>query len=215
MKNGINKKKRKKSFFFDDYTESEIIVEKKNINSIKVSLNRTSFLFFIFSSLILISIIKIFYLSLYPEKIFLSQRTNTDFLKERGDIIDRNGSILARNIDIYSAGVRPKLIKNKKKFLINLKLIFPELNKNKIKEKIEKNKFFYLKKRLTEDEKMKLWLLANKAIVFEKKQFRIYPQKNLLSHILGQIDDSNVGISGIEKFFDQNLKSQKLINSSK
>ena len=214
MKNGINKKKKKKSFFFDDYTESEIIVEKKNINSIKVSLNRTSFLFFIFSSLILISIIKIFYLSLYPEKIFLSQRTNTDFLKERGDIIDRNGSILARNIDIYSAGVRPKLIKNKKKFLINLKLIFPELNKNKIKEKIEKNKFFYLKKRLTEDEKMKLWLLANKAIVFEKKQFRIYPQKNLLSHVLGQIDDSNVGISGVEKFFDQSLKSQKLINSS-
>ena len=214
MKSRTNKNKKNKSFFFDDYTESEIIVEKKNINSIKVSLNRTSFLFFIFFSLIIISSIKIFYLSLYPEKTFLSQRVDNNFMKERGDILDRNGTILARNIDIYSAGVRPKLIKDKKKFLINLKLMFPDLDKNKIKERLNKNKFFYIKKRLTENEKTKLWLLANKAVLFEKKQFRIYPQKNLLSHILGQIDDNNVGVSGIEKFFDQNLKSQKLINSS-
>ena len=47
-----------------------------------------------------------------------------------------------------------------------------------------------------------------------KKKFRIYPQKNLFSHILGQTDDSNTGISGIEKFFDKDLKSRNLINSS-
>ena len=73
------------------------------------------------------------------------------------------------------------------------------------------NKFFYLERRLTEEEKTSLFLLGNKAIVFEKKKFRIYPQKNLFSHILGQIDDNNTGISGVEKFFDKDLKSKKAI----
>ena len=49
--------------------------------------------------------------------------------------------------------------------------------------------------------------MGKKAIVFEKKQFRIYPQKNLFSHILGQTDDINDGISGVEKFFDQDLNN--------
>ena len=57
-------------------------------------------------------------------------------------------------------------------------------------------------------------MIGNKAITFEKRQFRIYPQQNLLSHVLGQIDDNNNGISGLEKFFDSDLKSKKLIETS-
>jgi len=205
---------KKKSFYFEDYDESKIIVNNKNANIAKVSLNRVTFLFLVFFSLVLIFSIKIFHLSLSPEKNFFSRNINLSLIKERGDIVDRNGIIIARSIDIYSAGIRPKLVKNKKKFLINLRLIFPELDSNKIKEGLNNNKFFYIKKRLTEDEKTNLWLLGKKAIVFEKKQFRIYPQKNLFSHILGQIDDNNTGISGVEKFFDQDLKSKELINTS-
>ena len=86
----------------------------------------------------------------------------------RGDIIDRNGITLARSIDIYSAGIRPKLVKNKKKLLINLKLSFPDLDIKRVEEKLNSNNFFYIKKRLTEEEKTKLWLIGNKAIEFEK-----------------------------------------------
>jgi len=205
---------KQKSFFFKDYPETESTFEKIDNNSIKISPNRITFVFFIFSSLILIFSIKIFYLSLFPEKNFFSNKIENNFIKERADITDRNGIILARSIDVYSAGVRPKLVKNKKKFLINLKIIFPKIDINKISEKLNDKNFFYIKKRLTENEKTKLWLLGNKAISFEKKQFRIYPQKNLLSHILGQTDDSNNGISGLESFFNHNLRSEKFIESS-
>ena len=213
MENKTKKKAKQKSFFFEDYTESEIIINNKNTNLVKISLNRTAFLFFVFLSLTIIFCIKIIYLSLFLEKNFFSKKNYQNFLKERGDIVDVNGIILARNIDIYSAGVRPKLVTDKKKLLINLKLIFPELDSNKIKKRLNNGKFFYIKKRLTESEKTKLWLLGNKSIVFEKKQFRIYPQKNLLSHVLGQIDDNNTGISGIENSFDEELKSKELVNS--
>ena len=205
---------KQKSFFFEDYTESEITVNNVKNDQPKVSLSRVTFLFYIFLSVILIFGIKIIYLSLSPDKNFFSQNINQNFIKERRDILDRNGVILARNINIYDAAVRPKLVKDKKKLIINLKLIFPELNINKIRENFNKNKFFYIKRSLTENEYTKLWLLGNKGIEFPKRQYRIYPQKNLFSHILGQTDDSNTGISGIEKFFDKDLKSRNLINSS-
>ena len=214
MENKIKKTHKKKSFYFKDYTESEIFVNNKNNKFARVSLQRVSFLFFIFFSLIFIFSIKIIYLSLFSEKKFFLEKNYQSFSSKRADIVDRNGVILARNIEIYSAGVRPKLIKDKKKFLLNIKLIFPQIDQNKITKGLNGNKFFYIKKRLTEDEKTKLWLLGSKAIEFEKKQIRIYPQKNLLSHVLGQIDDENVGIAGLEKFFDNDLKNKKLINSS-
>mgnify|MGYP006090152597 CR=1 FL=1 len=205
------KKTNKKSFFFKDYEESEIIY--KHSNFIKISFNRIIFLSFVFISLIFIFSTKIIYLSLFPGKTFFLNKFNKNSINQRIDIQDRNGILLARNVDIYDVGINPKNIKNKKKLLINLRLILPKLDINKIKKNLEKNKFFYIKKRLTEEEKTKLWLLGNKSIVFEKKQFRVYPQKNLFSHIIGQVDDSNEGISGIEKFYNKKLTTS-LENSS-
>ena len=51
--------------------------------------------------------------------------------------------------------------------------------------------------------------LGDKSIQPEEKLTRIYPQKNLFSHIIGQIDDDNNGISGLEKSLDKNLKNIK------
>ena len=209
-----NKKKKikQKSFFFEDYTESEIIANKENNNLPKVSLNRITFLFFIFFSLVVIFSIKIIHLSLLSDKNFFSKDINQNFIKERRDVVDRNGIIIARNIDVYDAAIKPKLVKDKKKLLINLRLIFSDLNIKRIRENLNKNKFFYIKRRLTENEYTKLWLLGNKGVEFPKRQYRIYPQKNLFSHILGQTDDSDTGISGIEKFFDKDLKKKELVN---
>tara|TARA_Y100000590_G_scaffold393322_1_gene471506 strand:+ start:2481 stop:4202 length:1722 start_codon:yes stop_codon:yes gene_type:complete len=212
MKKKKKKELKQKSFFFEDYTESEILFHNKNFKPLKVSSSRIVFLFTIFLSLILIFSVKIIYLSLFPQKNIILNTVSPKLTSERRDIIDRNGIILARNIYVYSAGIRSKLVKNKKKFLINLKLIFPELEIDKIESKLNNDKFFYLKRRLTSEEKDKLWLLGNKAFVFESKQIRIYPQKNLFSHLIGQIDDTNDGISGLEKYFDEDLKNKNLLN---
>ena len=106
---------KKKSFYFEDYTESEIINDSKNLDTIIISLNRVAFLSFIFFSLILIFSTKIIYLSLSSEKNFYSNNIKKDFVKERRNIVDRNGSILATNVNLYDVGVRPKLLKKKEK----------------------------------------------------------------------------------------------------
>ena len=205
------KKTKQKSFFFEDYKESKIINEK-NKKKIKISLNRVTFLFFIFFSLIFVSSTKIIYLSLSPEKKLFTQRSEKNFTTSRSDITDRNGTILARNIIVYRAGIRPQFIKNKEKFLIKLRLKFPEIDFKEVKNKLNKNKFFYLgKKRFSEEEKDKLWSLGlgNKVLNIEEQQYRLYPQKNLFSHVLGQTDEDNLGISGIEKYYNNKLKNNE------
>ena len=50
-------------------------------------------------------------------------------------------------------------------------------------------------------------MLGDKSLIPENRITRIYPQKNLFSHIIGQIDNENNGVSGIEKSFDEKLKN--------
>ena len=208
-----NKTIKKKSFYFQDYTESEILGNNINFNIQKISLHRVTFLSFIFFSLILICGIKIIYLALSPEKSFYTNNIKKDFIKNRRDIIDRNGSVLATNVDLYDVGLRPKLLKKKEKknLIIKLGLLLPEIDLKKIRHKLDNDEFFWLGKRLTPQEKDRLWLIGNKAFVFEPRPSRIYPQRNLFSHVLGQTDDINDGISGIEKFFDKDLNNKKKI----
>ena len=49
-------------------------------------------------------------------------------------------------------------------------------------------------------------LLGDKSIEPRDNLIRLYPQKNLFSHIIGQIDNENNGISGLEKSLDEKLK---------
>ena len=51
------------------------------------------------------------------------------------------------------------------------------------------------------------------TLLFEISQTRIYPHSELFSYVLGQIDNDNYGVSGVEKFFDKELKDQSLIES--
>ena len=199
-----------KSFFFEDYIETNNHYKKKTSSSI--SEDRIYILFFFFMSLIIIFAIKITFVSFQQPKFLGFYSKNNSFINLRRDIVDRNNEIISRSIRSYHAGVRSKLVKDKDKFVLKIKIIFPEIASDELKKKLNEKNFFYLKKRLTAEEKNKLWSLGEKSIIFEPFQSRIYPQAELFSHILGQIDDDNYGISGVEGFFDKELRNQKLIN---
>ena len=92
-----------------------------------------------------------------------------------------------------------------------MRLNFPELPIEKIEKKISEGKYFYLKRRVTQIEKEKLWSLGEKGLIFEPFQARVYTHGNLFSHIIGQVDYDNYGISGIEKYFDKELRDKLLL----
>ena len=198
------------SFYFEDFLETS----RKNKISKKNSLiqDRIYILFFLFFSLILIFSIRIIHVSLNKIEVFDKENVISKILPIRRDIVDRNGTLISRNINSFHAAVNPKLINNKDNFLLKLRLNFPELPTQKIEKKIKNGKYFYLKKRINQNDKEKFWSLGEKGIVFEPFQSRIYTHANLFSHIVGQVDYDNYGISGIEKYFDKELKDKSLLS---
>ena len=194
------------SFYFQDfYSSSESHKSKLNIIE-----DRIFILFSVFVFLILIFAIKVFLISIEQPKKLSYHQTYSEFAPIRRDIVDRNGNLISSSIQMYNAAIRSNLVKDKKKLILKLQLQFPKINTEILSNNLNNKKYFYFKKRLTNKKKKKLWLMGEKGIVFEPVQNRIYPHSNLFSHLIGQTDDDNYGISGIEYFFDKELIKAEL-----
>ena len=178
---------------------------KKNKSNLKIEFNRIAFLFFIFFVISIIYSIQLLHLGSLKSNI-VNTKTLISEKNHRADIIDRNGNYLVKSVRSIDIGINPVEVIDKKKLLINLKLIFPNKDYSKIKKKLNKKQFFKFEKQLSQENYQKIMSLGDKSIRPEENLTRLYPQKKLFSHIIGQIDDGNNGISGLEKSFDQELK---------
>jgi len=179
----------------------------KNKSNIDIKFNRVAFIFFVFFVISLIYSIHLVHLGSRKSDIKISKQSKLTNLIKRADIIDINGTFLAKTVSSIDIGINPIEIIDKKKLLLNLKYIFPNKNYDLIKSNIEKKKFFWFEKKISEENYEKLMKLGDKSIKPEEKIRRLYPQKNLFSHIIGRIDDDNIGISGLEKSLDEQLKN--------
>ena len=171
----------------------------------KISFNRVAFIFFLFFIISIVFSVKIFYYGSFSVN---NQLGENNIIKHeiRSDIVDRDGNFLAKTVLTNNIGINPQLETDKKKLFIKLKFLFPDLSLKQFNNKFEKKKFFYVKKKLSPEKYDQVRLLGEKSIITEQKITRIYPHENLFSHVIGQIDDDNNGISGLEKSLDKNLK---------
>ena len=172
---------------------------EKNNSNLKISFERISFIFFVFFLITIIFTSKTIYLG-------FKKVNEIPVIKEkekyRASIMDRNGNIIAKTVRVTNLGINPNNLINKEKLLISLRLIFPD---KKFEKEINGKKFFYVKKKISPEKLEKIKLLGEKSFKEEEKIARVYPNGNLFSHILGQIDTDNNGVSGIEKSFDYEL----------
>ena len=195
----------KKNIILEEY-ENEFSYKKSKTN-LDIQFNRIAFIFFVFLMISVIYSIQLLHLG----SLKLDVQTNyAPSIKDyRADIIDRNGNYLVKSVSSIDIGISPIEVIDKQKLLINLKWIFPEKDYVEVEKKLNKNIFFKFEKTISSTNYQKIMSLGDKAIRPEEKLTRIYPQKNLFSHIIGQIDNENNGISGLEKSFDEELKQRK------
>ena len=199
-------------------TRSKIIIEdyknnfiyKKNETNLNIQFNRVAFIFFIFFIIYLIYTIHLIHLGTRSSKVDKTENIPVVIDKlYRADILDINGNYLAKTVRSIDIGIKTSDVIDKKKLLLSLKIIFPDKDFSKIEKKLNKKKYFYLEKKISEENYEKIMKLGDKSIKPEEKVLRMYPQKNLFSHIIGQIDDDNNGISGLEKSFNEILRKSK------
>ncbi|MFZ9438486.1 MAG: penicillin-binding transpeptidase domain-containing protein, partial [Candidatus Fonsibacter ubiquis] len=210
MKNKINN--LQKNFYFQNLVDED----KTSLNNSHSLFNtRANFVFKIFFLVFLIILLKLFYLGLNKsnEINFEDSIIDKDY-NQRKDIYDRANLLIAKNIDIYDLVLKVDKTNNLPELLIKLKSQFPSLNINEIQRESVDKKRLVLKKKLDHIEYKKAIMLGEPAIELSRRQVRIYPQRNLFSHVLGQTDEDNKGVSGIENYFNNQILNNKFSQSS-
>ena len=140
-------KDKKNNVFLEEY-ENEFSYKKSKTN-LNIEFNRIAFIFFIFLVISIIYSIQLLHLgSLKIQNEIKLLITKKNY---RADIIDRNGNYLVKTVSSIDVGINPVEVIDKKKLLINLQLIFPKKNYIEISKRLEKNKYFYLEKKITAD----------------------------------------------------------------
>ena len=201
-------KQSKSKIIIEDYKNN--FTYKKSETNLNIQFNRVAFIFFVFFVIYLIYTIHLIHLGSRASKLDKIENIPVAIEKlYRADITDINGKYLAKTVKSIDIGIKTSDVIDQKKLLLSLKIIFPNKDFSKIENKLNKKKYFYLEKKISEENYEKIMKLGDKSIKPEEKVLRIYPQKNLFSHIIGQIDDNNNGISGLEKSFNEILKKSK------
>ena len=159
-----------------------------------------------------------------------NQKSNSYFQEEkihsRLNITDRNGYILATNLEGVSIYIRPQEIQKKSLVAKKLKNIFPDLDEVELLNKLKDGrKFFWLKSLVSPKQEKALFDLGQPGIYFGKREYRFYPYGTLASHIVGytKVNEFDVnyaaisGISGVEKAFEDKLAVRNLnkVNNNK
>ncbi|MDC0349344.1 penicillin-binding protein 2 [Alphaproteobacteria bacterium] len=127
---------------------------------------------------------------------------------KRGDILDRNGIILATNLITFSLFANPKNISDPRLIAKKLSSIFPELSEKKIYQKLSSpSPFVWIKRNLTPKQKLSVQYLGQDGLDFQKEQKRVYPHEKLMAHVVGYTNVDNQGLSGIERQFETALKT--------
>ncbi len=181
-------------------------------DSLKLLHSRVFFSIIIFIFVYFISIYRISSIMLFPDLV----DENIGNIKKdvRGNIYDRNGNIIATSINSVSLSVNPNKIKNKKELAYKLNLIL-NLDFNKLEKKLlSTKKFVWIKRNVSPTEYQQIINLGEINIKSHKEYKRIYPYRNILSHIIGHVDIDQKGQNGIERFFENELSSSKDITIS-
>lgn len=138
---------------------------------------------------------------------------------KRGDILDRNGNILAMSVKKYSLFLDGKNINDTAKITKILNDAGIQLSKKQMLGINKKNRNIKITDDLDEISVEKIKENKKFLIGHEYKltyrYVRLYPETKMLSHVLGRVNSDGKGIEGIEKTCDNHLTGNSLKISAK
>ena len=122
----------------------------------------------------------------------------------RPDLLDRNGAILATDIKTMSVFAEPNRIIDVDEAVELLTAVLPNLNARELRERLSSKKgFIWVKRHITPKEQAEIFHLGLPGVGFLPENMRVYPNGPIGAHVIGYVDEDNVGIAGMEKYLDE------------
>ncbi len=147
-----------------------------------------------------------------------AQNSINDISVSRADIVDRNGRILATNIETHSLYVHPKQLADPSGTALRLAEIFQDIDAVKLKARFSgKQNFLWLRGAISPEEKQAVHDIGDPGLLFGPREMRLYPNGKFAGHILGGTTFGKqgvhsaevIGVAGVEKEFDELLRDPK------
>jgi cell division protein FtsI (penicillin-binding protein 3) len=127
----------------------------------------------------------------------------------RADILDRNGALLATNLETSSLYAKPQLVTNPSEAADAIVSAIPDLDRDGVAAKLSSDApFVYLKRGLTPNEVYRANRLGIPGLEFESEQRRIYPSGVLAAHATGYSGIDANGLAGIEQSMNTRLSTE-------
>ena len=133
----------------------------------------------------------------------------------RADIVDRNGNILATNLDTHALYAQPNHMVDPEGSAQKLVEIFPDLKLERLtKDFTGKRKFLWVKKKISPEQMQAVHDIGDPGLLFAPRDMRLYPNGKLAAHIMGGASFGRegvraaevIGVAGAEKQFDSYLR---------
>ena len=129
--------------------------------------------------------------------------------KERADIIDRNGVLLATSLTTSSLYANPRQILNADEAVEKLRQALPDINVRLTLDRLTSDKgFIWIRRNLTPRQKYEVNRLGIPGLYFQHEESRVYPHGPLAAHVLGFTDIDHRGLAGIERSMDEILRNR-------
>ena len=177
---------------------------------------RIRYVFLVVAIVLIIAIAKVFYIQVFAyDK--LSTLAESLWSRElpisadRGEIVDRNGAVLATNITTTSLVVIPNQIVDKEDAAKKLSDILGSDYDDMLEHLSKKTSIERVHpegRQLDYETAEKIDALKIDGVYLVKESKRYYPYGDLLSHVLGYVGIDNQGLSGLELMFDDYLTGE-------
>lgn len=140
----------------------------------------------------------------------LAAATDVRTPRQRAEIVDRNGMILATTLPTYSLYADAKAVPNRHAAAARLARAIPDLSTVEIHKQLRTNRrFVWLRRHLTPRQYQAVNTLGIPGIYVRADERRVYPHGRLAAHIVGFTDVDSRGLAGIERQFDKMLGHQR------
>jgi cell division protein FtsI/penicillin-binding protein 2 len=177
--------------------------------------SKSEAVFFIFFIFLLTCILRLFFIQFFRSHYLssIAKKQHNLFVElepRRGKIYDSCLKSQAFNIPVDSLFASPSEIKDKdKQSIINKLVPILKVSPEYLRDRLSRNKsFIWLARKITPEQSKAIKELNIKGLGFLKESKRSYPNTYLASQLLGFAGLDNIGLEGLEAYYDSYLKGE-------
>jgi cell division protein FtsI (penicillin-binding protein 3) len=130
----------------------------------------------------------------------------------RGLVLDRQGRELARSVDTESFFIVPGEVSNTEELATRLATVI-EVDKTTLAARLQESKesnrkFAWVARKLDQSQARKVNDLKLEGLYSLKEPKRYYPNSELAAHVLGFVGLDEVGLAGVEQFYNERIRGE-------